>query len=263
MNEEQFLSSLKCLNTDSLEEFYLRSLTPQKRVGFQITLLRLITKNYSIFMVIYAFILTVLANFLSIFIPDLRKQVPEMLTKNLPAKSWYQSNDRNSSIVAVIKAAQARYNEDIFKFMKKEFSGTYTITLKDETLIRITPDEFKFIKENSGFLGDETKEKEMAYLAYAVIVKNSLNTGSFDSFEQAFRYFNSGSSPEQCAELLGFISLIMKVEPMRGINDIIVAYSSTYAVCITYGFIQGYGEKLMFAGHDTWGEKIKNAFLLC
>lgn len=263
MNEEQFLASLKCLNTDSLEEFYLNSLTPEKRVGFQMNMLKILTSNYTPTMVLYAYCITLATNIISLFIPGIRNRVPVLLTEKLAAKTWYKNDQKNSFAIAVIKAVQARYKQDIFKNIRVEFSGAHKIILKDATVLTILPHELELTKQLADFSGPDGKEKDMAYLALAAITKNYLLQEDLKTFEQAYKFLEIGSSPERCAELLGYLKLIMKVDPMRGLNDIVVAYSKTCAVCITYGFIQGYGEKLIFAGHDTWGEKLTSAFLVC
>lgn len=262
MNEEHFLASLKCLNSNSLEEFYENSLPPERRISFQMTVFKMIIRNYSIVMVVYAFILTCLLNLLAVFFPSIKKSLPEILITKLTTKTWYQGMDKNSAVVAVIKAVQARYGDDVFKKIDPNFLGYYDITLKDDIELRITKDELDLVKSKSMFQGIENKEKEIAYLAYAVMAKNATLKGDFTTFKDAFNYFNSGASPEYCAELLGYIHQMMNTEPMRGLNDIVIAYSNTYAVCINNGFVEGHGQRLVFAGHDTMGKVLKKAIII-
>ncbi|MGD9579948.1 MAG: hypothetical protein AB7V50_01115 [Vampirovibrionia bacterium] len=262
MNEEHFLASLKCLNTNSLEDFYEKSLAPEKRLSFQMTLFKMIIRNYSIVMVCYAFLMTCLLNVLAFFVPSIKKSLPDILLNSLPSKSWYRGIDNNSSVVAVIKAVQARYGFEIFKNITRNLTGGYNVVLKDGVILSITLEEFDLVKSKAQFIGKDTKEKEMAYIAYAVMAKNALQVGDFTSFKSAFSYFNSGSSPEYCAEMLGYAQSMMNTEPMRGLNDIVIAYSKTFAVCINNGFIEGQNQKLVFAGHDSMGNHLDKAIII-
>ena len=262
MDEEHFLSSLRCLNSNSLEEFYEKSLSPKKRMGFQVTLFKLLIRNYSPLMVIYAFFITIYTNLMGLFVPEYRNNIPDFLTNTLKVKSWYYNNPDSCSIVAVIKAVQARYADDIFKSNNKDFIGNHIIELKDDTRVTITSDELQMVKQKVNFSGPDNKDKENAYLCFAVIAKNAVIKGDFNSISNAVNFFNSGSAPEYCAEMLGYINYIMLTDPMRGLNDIVVAYSDTHAVCINNGFIEGQGEKLIFAGHDTMGKVLNNAIVI-
>lgn len=262
MNEEQFLASLKCLNSESFEEYYEKSLPPEERAGFQITLFKMLVRNYSPLMIIYAYIFMSIASVIGLIFPAKKKEIPGLLAKQLPSKSWYQSHQGNCSVVAVIKAVQARYGNNIFEEFQNNLMGGYSITLKDGVQLTLSIDEIELIKKKSGFRGAENKQKQNAYLAYAAIVKNAVNKGHFGSFETALNFFNSGSGPEYCAEMLGYINCLMIVEPMRGLNDIVVAYSKTNAMCINNGFIEGLDEKLLFAGHDMMGKILNRAFLV-
>lgn len=262
MNEEHFLASLKCINSSSLEEFYENSLPPERRISFQMTVFKMIIRNHSIIMVGYAFILTCLLNILAMFIPSVKKSLPKILINTLPTKTWYQGIDKNSAVVAVIKAVQARYSDSMFKKVNRNILGYYDITLKDDVILKITNEELDLVRSKSMFLGKENKEKEMAYLAYAVMIKNAAHKGDFSSSKDAFNYFNAGSSPEYCAEMLGYIHYMMNTEPMRGLNDIVIAYSKTYAVCINNGFVEGHDQRLVFAGHDTMGKVLNKAIII-
>ncbi|MEW5821036.1 MAG: hypothetical protein AB1782_12665 [Cyanobacteriota bacterium] len=262
MNEEQFLSSLKALNSNSLEEFYEKSLPSESKVGFQYNLFKLLAKDYSPFMIIYAFVITIYANLLAIIFPAQKYKVPEILTNKLPYKTWYQGRQENCSVVAVIKAVQARNGDDIFRLCKKNLMGYYEITLKDGSELTINDEELNLIKKEAQFIGPNNNEKEKAYLAYAVIVKNSTIRGDFNSFKSALNYFNSGAAPDYCVDMLGYLNCMMFTEPMRGLNDIIVAYSKNNAVCINNGFIIGMGDKLVFAGHDTMGKILDKAIII-
>lgn len=262
MDEKHFLASLKCLNAGSLEEFYINSLPMHKRMGFQITLLKILTRNYTALMIIYALVITLYTNLKGLFFPEKAKEIPETLSNKLPSKNWYQGCDGNCSVVAVIKAVQARYKNDIFKKLNQDAAGNYLIVLKDDVELAITPEELDLVKKESRFLGPENKTKNYAYLAYAAIVKNAVKRGEFTSFKGALKYFNSGSFPEYCSELLGYIHYTMITEPMRGLSDIIVAYSKSNAVCINNGFIEGCDEKLIFAGHDMMGQLLDKAIVI-
>lgn len=262
MDEQKFLANLKVLNSGSLEDFYANSLPEKQRLGFQVTLFKMLTRNYSIFMVAYVFIITMFANAVAFIMPSKSKKIPALLTQNFSIKSWYQGGKHNSSVAAVIKAVQIKYGDDIFDGMNKNFDSSYKIKLKDGVIIDLTPEEINLVKKESEFNGPEKKDKEMAYLAFAVIAKNAFQKGDFISFKAAFNYFNSGASPEYCANMLGFIRLIMKTEPMRGLNDIVIAFNKNQAVCINNGFIVGQSEKLLFAGHDTMGKVLKEAILI-
>jgi hypothetical protein len=262
MNEEQFLASLRCLNSESIEEFYENSLTPSKRMGLQLNLFRLVTKDYSFLMIVYAFLITVLANIKALFLPSKNYHPAQEMASKLPVKSWYCGRDSNCSVVAVIKAVQARYGEDIFKKQTPGSSGQHIILLKDDTQVTISSAEIELTREKAGFCGPDGKSKEAAIIAYTVIIKNAVQREDFDSFGAALKYFNEGAFPEYCADMLGYIHLTMKVEPMRGLNDIVVAFNKNHAVCINHGFIEGYQERLIFAGHDTMGKVLKEAIII-
>lgn len=262
MDEEHFLASLKCLNNDSLEDYYQNSLTSFNKMSLQMTIFKLLAKDYSPQMVIYAVIVAIFMNIKGFLFPGKQKEIPEALTKKLPSNNWYQTNLNNSAIVAVIKAVQARYKDDIFKKSSSDLLGNYNIVLKDDVEVYISHDEIDFVKLESQFKGPETKSKQNAYIAYAAIVKNAVLRKEFPNFKSALAYFNSGSTPEYCVELLGYLRDMMIVEPMRGLHDIVIAYSSSHAICINNGFVEGYGEKLIFAGHDTMGKMLDKAIMI-
>jgi len=240
----------------------MNSMSPSRRISFQVNLLRSLTQEYSFVMIVYAFLITLYANIKAFIEPSKAGELPGVISDKLPAKFWYKGSDSNCSVVAVIKAVQARYGDNIFKKINIDISGNYHIILKDDTELEITRDELNKIKKKSHFEGPESKSKDNAWLAYAAMVKNSLLRKEFSDFSSALKYFNSGSYPEHCAEMLGYRSYTMNTDPMRGLTDIVIAYNKHHAICINHGFIEGYREKLLFAGHDTMGKFLDKAIVI-
>lgn len=164
----------------------------------------------------------------------------------------------NCVSIALIKAAYSKYGyENVFKTID-ENNDTFTVTMRDDSVVIFSKDELKIVSERANFkLKDSTdfsiKFKEFAEFCYAAMCKKVQQLENYQTLDSAITDLNNGYTTKYSNVLLGLKFKRIKPKRANKIDNLehLVIYNTYHAVYASNGF---YDE----CWNDSGIEKVQN-----
>lgn len=149
----------------------------------------------------------------------------------------------NCVSIALIKAAYSKYGFDnVFKKIDGN-NGTFTVTMRDDSIVTITNDDLRIVSERANFkLRDSTsfslKFREFAEFGFTAMCKKVQLLENYQTLDSAITDLNNGYTTKYSNVLLGL--KFKKIKPKRA-NKIdhlqhLVIYNTYHAVFASNGY---------------------------
>lgn len=164
----------------------------------------------------------------------------------------------NCVSIALIKAAYSKYGYDnVFKSID-ENNGTFTVTMRDDSVVIFSKDELNIVSGRANFkLKDSTdfsfKFKEFAEFCYTAMCKKMQQLENYQTLDSAIADLNNGYIAKYSNVLLGLKFKRIKPKRANKIDNFehLVIYNRYHAVYASNGF---YDE----CWNDSGVEKVQN-----